>query len=190
VRLRSNRIKVEGLCARLNWPILIARPLNSWPNPRLKMFTLSLVISIPFNRNRDERAGECGYVTSNNPQSWECGCLHGRISRATKFESNERSVFLLQLNRNTRRLIASKHGVIRLRLTNVNAPFLLQSNWNARRLIASKHGVVRLSLTNVNAPLLFQSNRNACRLIMSKHGLNFQFWSSGYVMRPTNVNAP
>jgi hypothetical protein len=26
------------------------------------MFTLSLVISIPFNRNCDERAGECGYV--------------------------------------------------------------------------------------------------------------------------------
>jgi hypothetical protein len=31
---------------------------------KLKMFTLSLVISIPFNRNCDERAGECGYVPS------------------------------------------------------------------------------------------------------------------------------
>jgi hypothetical protein len=31
---------------------------------KLKMFTLSLGISIPFNRNCDERAGDCGSVPS------------------------------------------------------------------------------------------------------------------------------
>jgi hypothetical protein len=31
-------------------------------DPNLKIFTLSLVISIPFKRNCDERAGECDYV--------------------------------------------------------------------------------------------------------------------------------
>jgi hypothetical protein len=80
------------LCARLHWSIWVARPSNSWPNPKLKLFTLSLVISIPFNRNRDERVVECSYVPSNNQQSWECGCLHRRFSRAAKIESNERSI--------------------------------------------------------------------------------------------------
>jgi hypothetical protein len=54
----------KDLCARLHWSIRVARPWNSWPNPKLKMFTLSHAISIPFNRNCDERAGECGYVPS------------------------------------------------------------------------------------------------------------------------------
>jgi hypothetical protein len=80
------------MCARLYWSIWVARPLNSWPNPKLKMFTLSLVISNPLSRNRDERAGECDYVPSNNLQSWECGCIHRRFSRATTIESNERSL--------------------------------------------------------------------------------------------------
>jgi hypothetical protein len=56
------------------------------------MFTLSLVISIPFCRNRDERAGEYGSVPSNNQQSWQCGCLHRRFSRAATIESNERGL--------------------------------------------------------------------------------------------------
>jgi hypothetical protein len=64
MRLRSNRTKVEDLCKRLHWPIWVAQPLNSWLKPKLKMFTLSLVISIPFNRNCDEQADECGYVLS------------------------------------------------------------------------------------------------------------------------------
>jgi hypothetical protein len=38
VRLRSNRTKTEDLLARLHWSILVARPLNTWPNPKLKVF--------------------------------------------------------------------------------------------------------------------------------------------------------
>jgi hypothetical protein len=82
----------RGLCARLYWSIWVARPLNSWPKPKLTMSTLPLVISIPFCRNRDERAGECSYVPSNNLQSWECGCLHRRFTRAATIGSNERSL--------------------------------------------------------------------------------------------------
>jgi hypothetical protein len=59
--IESNKSR-GPLCAHLHWLIQVARSLNSWPNPELKMFPLSLVISIPFNRNCDERAGECGYV--------------------------------------------------------------------------------------------------------------------------------
>jgi hypothetical protein len=61
--IESNESKAP-LRARLHWSIRVARRLNSGPNPKLKMFTLSLVISIPFNIDCDERAGECGYVLS------------------------------------------------------------------------------------------------------------------------------
>jgi hypothetical protein len=40
-------------------------------------------------------------------------------------------------------------------------------------IVASKHGVVRLRSTNAYAPSLLQSNQNARLLIMSKHGFNF-----------------
>jgi hypothetical protein len=61
--IESNE-SIGPLCSHLHWSIRVTRPLNSWPSPKLKMFTLSLVISIPLNRNCDKRAGECGYVTS------------------------------------------------------------------------------------------------------------------------------
>jgi hypothetical protein len=61
--IESNESK-GPLRACLHWSIRVARPLNSWPNLKLKIFTLSLVILIPFNINCDERAGECGYVPS------------------------------------------------------------------------------------------------------------------------------
>jgi hypothetical protein len=61
--IKSNESK-GPLRAHLHWSIRVAQPLNSWPNPNLKMFTLSLVMSIPFNINCDERAGECGYLPS------------------------------------------------------------------------------------------------------------------------------
>jgi hypothetical protein len=152
------------------------------------MFALSQVISIPFNRNRDERAGEYGYVTSNNPHSWECGCLHRRFSRAAIIESNDRRVFQLQLNRNARRLIASKHGVVRLRSTNVNAAVLHQSNetlanWSRRNTVSifsfGRAAKVMRS-TNLNAlqVTLFRGSRVECVARLALLGCG---WEGGWV---------
>jgi hypothetical protein len=40
------------------------RPLKSWPNLKINMFTMLLIILILYNRNCDEQVGEFGYVPS------------------------------------------------------------------------------------------------------------------------------
>jgi hypothetical protein len=57
-------MKVDDFFVRLRWSLWVVWPLKFWLNPKMKMFTLLLVISVPFNRNCDEQDGECGYVPS------------------------------------------------------------------------------------------------------------------------------
>jgi hypothetical protein len=57
--LRSNRTKVDNLVVRLHWPILVARPLNCWPNPNVKMYTLPLITF--HSLETDEQVVDCGY---------------------------------------------------------------------------------------------------------------------------------
>jgi hypothetical protein len=59
MRLQLNPTEADNLC--LCWLMRVAWTMNNWLNPNMKMVTLMLVISIPFNRNY-EQVGDRGYV--------------------------------------------------------------------------------------------------------------------------------
>jgi hypothetical protein len=65
-------------------------------------------------------------------------CHFDSIQQKLRIKQNKRRPTSVELKCSL--IVVSRHGVIRLRSTNLNVPTLLQLNQNARGLVMSKHG--------------------------------------------------